>query len=404
MLTVLSVSSAREKILSGTEAVNAAERVPLTAADGRFLARPVSALFDLPLFARSAMDGFAVAAADTFGASDALPALLSVAGEVPMGQVPATVSGPGQAVRIATGGMMPDGSDAVVMVEYTELLDAETIAVHRAVAPGENTVARGEDFKKGEPVFPRGHRLRPQDIGLLAALGITGVEVARRPRVAVISTGDELVSPFEEPEPGQVRDVNSYLLAALAARCSAEPEILGIIRDNYDDVVTALGAAGDFDCVILSGGSSAGARDHTAAAINALGRPGVLFHGVSMRPGKPLICGLVEGRPYFGLSGNPTSALVGFLLFVRPLLYKLQGAAEEPPLFWARADKNLSSASGREDYVRAALYSKHGELWATPLPGQAGLLSTVVRGGALLRIPQNSEGVEAGERLEVILI
>jgi len=404
MLTVLSVTAAREKVLAGIEPKTALEKVPLLSADGRLLARPLTAPRDLPSFDRSTMDGFAVVAADTFGAADALPSLLSVVGEVRMGQAPLASLGAGETMRIATGGMLPAGSDAVVMVEYTETLGADTVAVHRAVAPGENTITRAEDLKEGEEIFPRGHRLRPQDIGLMAALGVTVVEVAARPRVAVISTGDELVSPQLEPEPGQVRDVNSYLLASLAARCCALPEILGIIPDRYDQLVAALDTAGDYDCIILSGGSSAGTLDHTASAIAALGKPGVLFHGVSMRPGKPLIFGLVGGRPYFGLSGNPTSAMVGFLLLVRPLLLKMQGAITEPPLYWARVDKNLSSAGGREDYVRAALYSKDGELWATPLLGQAGLLSTVVRGNALLRIPQNSEGIEPGERLEVIPI
>ncbi len=404
MLTVLSVTAAREKILKGTLSVTGAEILPLSAADGRFLARPVTASTDLPPFARSTMDGYAVAAADTFGASEAQPALLTVVGEVSMGQAPVVPLQGGEAMPIATGGMLPVGSDAVVMVEYTEVLGADTVAVHRAVAPGENTIARGEDFKAGEVVLPAGHRLRPQDIGVLAAMGVTEVAVAARPRVAVISTGDELVPPELEPGPGQVRDVNSCLLAALATRTGAVAEPLGIVRDRYDDLVAVLGKARGYDCVILSGGSSAGARDHTAAAINAMGKPGVLFHGVSMRPGKPLIYGLVDGCPYFGLSGNPTSAMVGFLLFVRPLLLKLQGGSEEQPLLWARTDRNLSSAGGREDYVRAVLYNKDGELWATPLLGQAGLLATVVRGDALLRLPQNSEGAERGEKLEVILI
>ncbi|MCR3921670.1 MAG: molybdopterin molybdotransferase MoeA [Firmicutes bacterium] len=210
--------------------------------------------------------------------------------------------------------------------------------------------------------------------------------------------------PTEEPGPGQIRETNSYLLAALVEESGAEAVTLGIIPDQEPALMAALQQTADFDCVVLTGGSSAGTRDHTAACIDALGEPGVLFHGVSMRPGKPLIYGVINGRPFFGLSGNPTSAMVGFLLFVRPLLRQMVGVTSHFPTLWAKVERNLSSASGREDYVRTLLFEKDGELWATPIFGQSNLLSTVVKGNALVRIPQNSEGVEAGEALEVILI
>jgi molybdopterin molybdotransferase len=405
MLTVLTVSEAKEKILTTASLVNLAEsKIPLIDAVGRVLARPLIVSDDLPFFNRSTMDGFVVLAKDTFGATEAMPALLEIAGEVLMGQVsPATIK-PGYALRISTGGMLPEGSDAVVMVEYTELLGDKTVAIHRAVAPGENIITRGDDMKADETLLPAGHILRPQDIGALAAFGYVEADVADKPRVAILSTGDELVMPDQTPGPGQIRDINSYLLAAMVKRAGGTPTLLGIIPDKADELLFALEEARVFDCVILSGGSSAGTRDHTAAAINKLGKPGVLFHGVSMRPGKPLIFGIVDDKPYFGLSGNPTSAMVGFLLFVQPLLLHLAGSREVPNLLRARVDRNLSSASGREDYFRAVLYDKEGELWARPLLGQANLISTVVRGSALLRIPQNSEGTEAGEILEAILI
>jgi molybdopterin molybdotransferase len=291
-----------------------------------------------------------------------------------------------------------------VMVEHTELLSENTVTVHRAVAPGENTIVRGEDVKEGQIVLPAGHILRPQDIGLLSALGLIEVMVSARPRVAVISTGDELVMPEHDPGPGQVRDINTNLLAALVRRAGGIPVPFGIVPDRADALSDALCRSLEYDCTLLSGGSSAGTRDLTAAAIDGLGKPGVLFHGVSMRPGKPLIYGVVEGKPYFGLSGNPVSAMVGSLLFVRPLLLALQGAAAPQSLLWARVDRNLSSSSGREDYIRAVLSLRDGELWAAPVLGQANLISTVVQGGALLRIPQNSEGVEAGEKLEAMEI
>ncbi|HHX75534.1 MAG TPA: molybdopterin molybdotransferase MoeA, partial [Firmicutes bacterium] len=325
-------------------------------------------------------------------------------GEILMGEAPAVKLETGEALRISTGGMLPEGGNAVVMVEHTEFLSADTLAVYKAVAPGENTIARGEDLRAGAEVLPAGQRLRPQDLGILASLGKMEVEVAARPRVALLSTGDELVPPEEVPGPGQIRETNSYTLAALAEQCGAEVSRLGIVPDEREALMAALQKTAGYDCVVLTGGSSAGIRDHVAACIAALGRPGVLFHGVSMRPGKPLIYGLVDGRPYFGLSGNPTSALVGFLLFVRPLLWRLTGEKKVVPRFWARTERNLSSTGGREDYVRAYVYEKEGQWWARPILGQSNLLSTAVRANALLRIPENSEGAEPGDWLEVLLL
>jgi len=404
MLTVISVAEAQKRILESVRQKTPPEKLPLPQALGRVLYRPVPAGEDIPPFARSTMDGFAVRAEDTYGASEAMPALFTVRGEILMGEAPAVKLETGEALRISTGGMLPEGGNAVVMVEHTEFLSADTLAVYKAVAPGENTIARGEDLRAGAEVLPAGQRLRPQDLGILASLGKMEVEVAARPRVALLSTGDELVPPEEVPGPGQIRETNSYTLAALAEQCGAEVSRLGIVPDEREALMAALQKTAGYDCVVLTGGSSAGIRDHVAACIAALGRPGVLFHGVSMRPGKPLIYGLVDGRPYFGLSGNPTSALVGFLLFVRPLLWRLTGEKKVVPRFWARTERNLSSTGGREDYVRAYVYEKEGQWWARPILGQSNLLSTAVRANALLRIPENSEGAEAGDWLEVLLL
>lgn len=404
MLTVLSVAEAKEKILTAVPMRTEQEIISLTAATGRTLAQPVAAEEDLPPFARSTMDGFAVRAQDTYGASEAMPALFDVRGEILMGLVPEVALAPGQALRIATGGMLPADSDAVAMVEHTEMLGDNVLALNRAVASGENIITRGEDFRAGESILLPGKVLRPQDSGVLAALGQNRVAVAKKPRVAIFSTGDELVMPDVVPKAGQIRDINSYMLSSWVESCGAEADRLGIIPDNRDALRAALQRTTAYDCFILSGGSSVGARDYTAACIEELGKPGVLFHGVSMRPGKPLIFGVVNGKPYFGLSGNPTSAMVGFLLFVRPLLWQMQGATESVPLLRAKVERNLSSAGGREDYIRAWLYNLGDELWARPILGQANLISTVVRGNALLRIPQNSEGVEAGESVEILLI
>lgn len=404
MLTVLSVTEAADMILHSADARPVAESVGLDGAVGRVLAAPLTITADLPPFPRSSMDGYAVAARDTYGAAESLPALLTVAGEVPMGGVPPAALAPGQAMRIATGGMLPEGSDAVVMVEHTEILDAMTVAVGRPVAPGENIVARGEDLRAGQTVLPAGHRLRARDLAVLAALGLVRVAVTRRPRVAIISTGDELVPPEQDPAPGQIRDVNTALLTALVQQAGGEAVPLGIVPDREEAFFAVLRRTAGCDCVILSGGSSAGARDLTAAVIDRFGRPGVLFHGVSMRPGKPFIFGVADTVPYFGLSGNPTSALVGFIVLVRPLLWKLSGSTERQLFIPVRVERSLPSAGGREDYYRAQVFEQEGELWARPLPGQAGLLSTMLHGNALLRIQEHCEGVEAGEKAAVLLL
>lgn len=404
MLTVLSVTEAAERVLNSIGTGTGSEIVSMCSAVGRVLSGPLTVPADLPPFPRSSMDGYAVAARDTYGAAESFPALLSVAGEVPMGARPPAALAPGQAMRIATGGMLPEGSDAVVMVEHTETLDAVTVAVGRPVAPGENIVARGEDLQAGETVLPAGHRLRARDLSVLAALGYVRVAVTKRPRVAIISTGDELVPPEQEPAPGQIRDVNTALLTALVEQAGGEAVPLGIVPDREEAFFAVLRQTTGCDCVILSGGSSAGARDLTAAVIDRLGRPGVLFHGVSMRPGKPLIFGVADNLPYFGLSGNPTSALVGFIVLVRPLLWKLSASTEQQLYFPVRVERSLSSAGGREDYYRVQIFEQEGELWARPLPGQAGLLSTMLHGNALLRLPQNCEGVEAGEKATVLLL
>lgn len=404
MLTVLSVKEAREKILASVNAAMPKETVDLPQALGRVLYGAVTAQDDLPAFARSTVDGYAVRAEDTYGATESMPALFRLAGEVAMGEPAKAIVRAGEAAAIATGGMLPEGANAVVMVENTEMPGADTLTVNRAAAPWENTIARGEDMAAGDVALPAGQIIRPQDMGVLAALGITKVDVRRKVRAAVLSTGDELVEPYVEPRPGQIRDINSHLLEGWVKACGAEAFRLGIVRDNADDLLSALQKTGDYDCVLLSGGSSAGTRDYAAACINALGAPGVLFHGVSMRPGKPLIYGAAGDKPFFGLSGNPTSAMVGFLLFVRPLLYQMSRARVSEFPIRARITKNLSSAGGREDYIRALLLDRDGELWAEPILGQSGLISTAVRGNALIRIPQNSEGLEAGARAEVLLI
>ncbi len=304
------------------------ETLPTMDALDRILAQDLHSAQDLPTFARSTVDGYAVAAADTYGASPGLPAFLDVVGEVPMGQAAAVSVGVGQAVLVHTGGMIPEGASAVVMVENTQRVDEASIEVMKPVAEGENVIQIGEDIGIGDLVLGSGHLLRPQDLGGLLALGITQVSVAVPPKVAILSTGDEVVPPDRTPGPGQVRDINSYTLAALVRRAGGEPLLGGIIPDNRAALEAAVAqAAAHADVVVLSAGSSVSYRDMSAEVIDGLGRPGVLVHGVSVRPGKPSILAVCDGVPVFGLPGNPVSAMVIFDLFVTPTLRLLLGAS-----------------------------------------------------------------------------
>jgi len=376
------------------------EDTGLLAALHRTLDEDVFAPEDVPAFDRSTMDGFAVLARDTFGASEGLPAYLEVAGEVLMGHSPPGRLETGQAFRIATGGMLPEGADAVVMVEHTEDLDERTIGVTRPVAPGENLIRRGDDLTQGVLLLPRGHRLRPQDVGLLAAAGVTRVRTRKRLRVGIVTTGDEVVPVGQTPGPGQVRDVNSYTLSGQVHECGAEPVVYGIVRDDFDTLAGVMRRALDeTQAVLISGGSSVGRRDVTVDVVASLGAPGVLFHGLAVRPGKPTIGAAIGEKLVVGLPGHPVSAMVVFALLVRPLLDP--GYRAFPVR--ARVTRSLTSQAGKEDYVRVRLERDgEGRLTADPIPGKSGLIATMVRADGLARIPLESRGVAAGEEVEVI--
>ncbi len=383
-----------------------AEGVVLEDALGRVLAEDVTCPEDFPPFARSAMDGYALRARDTFGASEGGPALLEVWGEVKMGQRPSVSIRSGGAVRIATGGMLPEGADAVVMVEHTQLIDERTIEVFRAVAPGENVIQKGEDLKKGEKILYRGHRLRPQDLGALAAMGIGMVKVYRRARVGIISTGDEVVPIDSVPQMGEIRDTNRYTLWALTLEAGGEPFHLGIAKDSLEDLRKKL-LEGLYkgDMVVISGGSSVGTRDLTIEAISSLPQAEVLLHGVAVSPGKPTILARAGEKVIWGLPGHPVSAMIIFMTLVAPCLWKMGGRkgwdAPQPWTLKAKASRNIPSAQGREDYVRVKLSLEGGELIASPIFGKSGSISTMVKGDGLVRIEMDSEGVQKGEEVEV---
>lgn len=383
-----------------------ATRISTAEALGEVTAEALYAPEDLPSFPRSTMDGFSVRASDTFGASEGMPAYFDVVGEVAMGRATAVALAVGEAAVTYTGGMLAGGADAVVMVEQTQTVDQNTIEVLRPVAPGENVVQMGEDVKRGELVLPVGHSLRPQDLGGLMALGVTGVKVARRPRVAIVSMGDEVVPPQATPASGQIRDVNTYTVAGLVRQAGGIPQPMGIVSDDYEELLEAAQQAlTEADVLVLSAGSSVSARDLTARVIENLGEPGILVHGLSLRPGKPAIVGLVDDKPAFGLPGNPVSAMVVFDLLVRPTLYHLRGCVQPPEADTTNAHlaHEISSAPGREDHVPVRLGQEHGRRIAHPVFGKSNLIYTLIRADGMVRVPPDRSGLYLGEEVQVRL-
>ncbi|MCB0097366.1 MAG: molybdopterin molybdotransferase MoeA [Caldilineaceae bacterium] len=381
------------------------EHIATAHALDRVLAQTITSPQDLPNFVRSTVDGYAVNAADTYGASPGLPAWLTVVGEVPMGQSSTIELHIGDAALVHTGGMLPLGATAVVMVENTQVVDAQSIEVLKPVAAGENLVQIGEDVRTGEPVLAPGRAIRPQDIGALLALGITEITVAQPPRVAILSTGDEVVPPAQMPQPGQVRDINSYTLAALTRRAGGEPILGGIAPDDraaLDEM--ARQALAQADMLVLSAGSSVSYRDMSVEIIDGLGQPGVLVHGVSVRPGKPTIVAVCNGKPVFGLPGNPVSAMVIFDLLVAPTIQQMLGALAAPQKqVQARLARNVASAAGREDYVQVRLEQRENELWAVPVFGKSNLIYTLVHAQGSIKIPLDAGGIYENEWVTVFL-
>lgn len=386
-----------------------AETIETSAALGRILAEDVYAPHPLPEFPRASVDGYAVRARDTFGASDSLPAYLTLVGEIAMGAPADLKLEPGQCALIHTGGMLPEGADAVVMLEHTQRLGTE-IEVYRPTATGENVLKAGEDVQAGQLVLSRGTRLRPAEIGGCMALGLTHLRVARKPKVGIISTGDEVIPPDRPTRPGQVRDVNSYSLAALVEQAGGEAQQYGILPDRLEVLQeVAARAHAECDMVLITAGSSASVRDTTAEAIASLGAPGVLVHGVNIRPGKPTILAVCEGKPVLGLPGNPVSALVIGSLFAVPAIEKMLGVRPRPrPTVLARLAVNLASQAGREEWVPVRLVEQADERLgvryrAEPIFGKSNFIFSLVAGDGLVRIAPEATGLSAGEVVEVLL-
>lgn len=384
------------------------ESVPLAQTVGRVLAEDIIADDDLPDFPRAIVDGYAVQGASTFGSSEANPAYLTVTGSIAMGESPELTVGPGQAAQIATGGMLPRGADCVVMKEHTEAIDDTTIEVYRSVAPGQNMISIGEDIKKQALVIKQGQTIRPQESGLLAALGKEKIAVYQKPVIGIISTGDEIIPVRETPRLGQIRDINTYTLSGLIHQAGSTAVSYGLVSDNFEDLLEKCRRLLDrCHMILISGGSSVGARDFTVEAFSALPDSEILVHGISISPGKPTILARVQNKALWGMPGHVVSAMIVFSQVVKPFIEHISGKSDtrgKELRLQAKLSRNVASTQGRVDFIRVQLRFDGDQLWAEPVLGKSGLISTMVNADGLIEIGINTEGLEKGDVVEVIPI
>lgn len=395
---VLSLGEARKLIIDNWPD-HPPEEIGLEAALGRRLAIDITAGEDSPSFPRSTVDGYAAAAQDVFGASESIPAFLALKGEVVMGCAPDFTIGPGECAWIPTGGMVPEGASVVVMVEYTEKLGDDTILVTRPAGFGENIIRIGEDCQAGSTAIPAGRVIRPQDIGVAAALGITRLTVEPVIRAGIISTGDEIVDIQCLPQAGQVRDVNSYILAAAVRKMGGKADVFGVVPDDFDRLKQMVARVlEEKDCVILSGGSSVGTRDMSLQVLLSFPDSKLLFHGLSIKPGKPTLAVKIGDKLAIGLPGHPVSALMVFKVLVGQVFdagysYSVRAILSD----------NIASQSGRDDFVRVGLTDKEGETWAMPIYGKTGLIRVMSEAQGYIHIPYEKQGLSRGEKVIVYI-
>jgi len=394
-----------DKLLQNLPAqIGKVEEIGTIDAIGRVLEVDVFAPNPLPEFPRCTVDGYAVRSSDTFGASDSIPALLKLNGEVPMGKAPVFKVEQGTAVLIHTGGMIPDGADAVVMLEQTHPLHSSEIEILKAVSHNENVILAGEDVKTGDLVISAGTKLRIAEIGGLMSFGISKIKVAKKPLVGILSSGDEVVPADQTPKFGQVRDINSTTMSLIVSAAGGIPVQYGIVSDNETALLQiAKKAFMECDMVLVTAGSSASTRDLTSTVINQLGKPGVLVHGVSVRPGKPTILAVCDGKPVIGLPGNPVSAFVIAGIFVTRTIQKLlnQTVAQFIPMVPAELLANIPSVAGRDDWFPVRLVPKGNSWLAEPIYYKSNLIYNLVRADGLVHIQPDLTGIQAGETVNV---
>lgn len=364
----------------------------------RILAEDLKSNEAIPAFNRSCMDGYAVVASDTFGASDSIPVILTVKGKVDMGTSPDFSVEEGTCAYVPTGGFIPEGADGIVMIEYIEDYGDGTIGVIKATSPGKHFVYRGDDVKEGEVVLKKGTRIGSKEIGILADLGIAKVPVKRKPVVGIMSTGDELVPCCAEIKPGQIRDVNAPMMMASVKKCGCEVKFMGIMSDNYADLYEGIKESiHKCDMLLISGGTSVGEKDLTSRIIGELGV--VFIHGLAVKPGKPTIVGSIDGKPVFGMPGHPVAAFFIFHLLARKLLYSFLEFQVQPTLWEGRLSCAVSSNHGREEYIAVT----REEDIVVPMISKSGLIATLKNAEGFIVVGRDCEGYAQGERVIVEL-
>ncbi|MCF8009367.1 MAG: molybdopterin molybdotransferase MoeA [Halanaerobiales bacterium] len=377
----------------------------------RILSQDIISKENLPDFNRSTVDGYALRSKDVRGVSASLPGYFSIIGEVKMGKNTDITIKKGQTAYIPTGGMLPAGADCVAMVEYTEKISEDMIECNKSYGVGDNIIKKGEEIKKGEIIFKKGYKFTSRDLGVLAGLGLVNFEVFKKPEVVIISTGDELVEPWSDLKFGEIRDINTYTLSSLFKRIGAEVIKVGIIKDSYSVLKENIKKYLDKDLILVSGGSSAGIKDITVDVINELGSPGVLIHGLKVKPGKPTILGLVNGTPIMGLPGHPGSAWMIANKFVGPLLKILTGEYDKNDIVKeinkdlikekAVLTKSISSDKGREEVIPVKkIYSD--KIKAEPLLGKSSFMRIFIESDRYIEIESSSEGIDKGKEVELI--
>lgn len=407
LLKVDTLESARKKLVNAMEGKKPKSiRLDLLKSMDHILAQDIIAGEPVPSFRRSMVDGYAVVSGDTAGASEGLPVLLELIGEVSMGIPPDCSVKAGTCGYVPTGGMIPEGADAVVMEEYCELFDQNHLAVYCSVAHGKNVVSQGEDIRHGELVIKKGTRIRPQEIGVMSSLGVLDVMVYEPWTITIISTGDELVHPSVQPLPGEIRDINSYALSAKAESYGLKVESITVLKDNKELLKEMVIQFMDIsDLVIISGGSSKGKKDATSQIIDEVTMGNSLIHGLALKPGKPTIFGYDQSTASLvaGLPGHPVAAILVFELLV-VWLYKQMTSQKEGHSLFARMTTNLAGAPGRATCQLVRLMKKEEEYYAEPVYGKSGLITTLTRADGYLVIGQNQEGLKKDQRVEVFYL
>lgn len=405
LLEVDTVRQVKEKMKQHFKNIDVGyEEIEIMQALGRVAFEDMYSQRDIPDFNRSTVDGYAVVSSDTYGAGESMPAFLNIIGKVEMGIGTSLMVSHGNCVYVPTGGMIPQGADAMLMIEYVEIVDEGLLAAYSSVSPGENIIFTGDDVKLGERVLQKGRIIRSQDIGVLCASGISHVKVSKKPRVAVISTGDEIVDPFGAVAPGQVRDINTYTLSAMVQELGGEVTESIVVKDDYNLIRnTVEEASKGSHIVVISGGSSVGAKDNTEKVIDSFGEPGVFVHGVAVKPGKPTILGKVGDAAVFGLPGHPVSAVIIFRTFVEALIDILLGKTREDICINAICGVNLHSSPGKETHQLVELKAEGTGYVAIPIHAKSAAISQLSKAQGMIRIPMEQEGIRKGETVRVEL-